>query len=113
PPPPPPPTAEAGKLPPGGVAVAPVSTVVLAVDGNYSPTVLELRRTLESQRSTLAPHTLHVLESSLAIINAAIHEARAALAADPANVALVDVLTAGYERKVDLLQRATRLSPSL
>jgi anti-sigma factor RsiW len=91
----------------------PVANVVRAVDANYASTVSELRATLSAQRPVLAPSTIRVLEHSLAVIDTAIAEARAALSSDPANSALLDVLSAQYERKVDLLQRATKLSPSL
>ena len=90
-----------------------VSRVVLAVDGNYEPTLSDLRETLDGQRGRLAPHTVRVLEHSVAVIDSAIAEAREALAADPASVVLVEILAAQYERKVDLLQRATQLSPSI
>ena len=90
-----------------------MSRVVLAVDGNYQPTLAGLRETLDEQRDLLAPSTVRVLEHSVAVIDSAIAEARSALAADPANVMLVEILAAQYERKVDLLQRATRLSPSM
>lgn len=91
----------------------PVSHVVLAVEGNYEPTLADLRETLDGQRDRLAPNTVRVLEHSVAVIDSAIAEARAALAADPASVVLVEILAAQYERKVDLLQRATQLSPSI
>lgn len=90
-----------------------VTPAVLAVDGNYARTLADLRATLQAQRSTLAPQTVRVVERSLAVIDSAIVEARAALAADPANGVLVEILAAQYERKVDLLQRATRLSSEL
>jgi anti-sigma factor RsiW len=95
------------------IAEAPASPVVYAVDKNYVATIRELRATLDTQRATLAPSTVRTLERSLSVIDDAIAEARAALAADPANQALVDILAARYERQVDLLQRATELSPSL
>ena len=82
------------------------------VDANYAITVDELRRTLDAQRATLAPSTVRVVERSLATIDSAIAEARTALAADPANEVLVRILSTHYERKVDLLQRATELSSS-
>jgi anti-sigma factor RsiW len=87
--------------------------VVLAVDRNYASTVAELRATLDTQRPALAPSTVRTVERSLAVIDSAIAEAREALASDPANQALVDILSAHYERKVDLLQRASELSSSL
>ena len=92
---------------------APSTAALLAVDRNYVATIRELRATLETERAHLAPGTVKTLEASLAVIDAAIAEARAALAADPANPVLVDLLASHYERQVDLLQRATELSPSL
>lgn len=93
-----------------GVPATPAS--VAAVEQSYQGSIAELRRTLETQRGSLSPATIQVLERSLAIIDTAIAEARTALAADPANRALADVLSAQYEHKVGLLQRATKLSPS-
>lgn len=113
------PNAKVMSLPTNGVSRATsdversTSDVVLAVDGNYIATLTELRRTIETQRATLAPSTIRVLEHTIAVCDSAIAEARAALASDPANVALVEILSAQYERKVELLQRATRLSPSI
>ncbi len=92
--------------------VAAVSPVVLAVEDCYSPAIRDLRRTLDQQRGTLAPATISVVERSLVTIDNAIAEARAALASDPANQALVQILSAQFEHKVELLQRATQLSSS-
>jgi hypothetical protein len=91
----------------------PVSPVLFAVDKNYVVTIRELRAALAAQRASLAPSTVQTVERSLKVIDDAIAEARAALAADPANQALVDILASHYERQVDLLQRATELSSSL
>jgi hypothetical protein len=49
------------------------------------------------------------LERTLRVIDEAIAEARAALAADPSNRTLLDVLSANYEQKVELLRRASEL----
>ena len=100
------------KLPPATATATSSSMHVLAVEKNYAATVAELRQTLEAQRSTLSPNTIAVLERSMAAIDGAIAEARAALADDPANQMLVGILSANYERKVELLQRVTELSPS-
>lgn len=88
------------------------SPVVLAVAQNYEPTLADLRRTLEQQRSTLSPATLQVIEKAVATCDTAIAEARAALASDPANQSLLQILSAQFEHKVELLQRATQLSSS-
>jgi hypothetical protein len=83
---------------------------VLAVAQNYEPTLADLRRTLDQQRTTLSPATLQVIEKAVATCDTAIAEARAALASDPANQSLLQILSAQFEHKVELLQRATQLS---
>ena len=88
----------------------PQSPVVLAVAQNYEPTLADLRRTLDQQRATLSPATLQVIEKAVATCDTAIAEARAALASDPANQSLLQILSAQFEHKVELLQRATQLS---
>jgi hypothetical protein len=93
-------------------APVPVRHVGGGVESSYSATLAELRRTLDTQRASLSPATVRVLERSLATIDTAIAEAREALASDPANEVLVKILSANYERKVELLQRATELSSS-
>lgn len=100
--------AKATKL----VPPAPSPVLLLAVERSYAETVAQLRQTLETQQATLSPATIRVLERTLATIDTAIAEARAALADDPANQALVDILSANYQHKVELLQRATELSSS-
>lgn len=91
-------------------ASAPLPAVLVAIDGNYREPLAELRRTLEVNRATLAPATIRVLEHSIAVCDTALAEARAALAADPANRGLVDMVAAQYEFKLNLLQRATKLT---
>jgi hypothetical protein len=100
----------------GAVVQSPValqqSPVVLAVAQNYEPTLADLRRTLDQQRASLSPATLQVIERAVATCDTAIAEARAALASDPANQSLLQILSAQFEHKVELLQRATQLSSS-
>jgi hypothetical protein len=78
-------------------------------ENEYLQTIAELRSTLQAQRSVLRPETVAAVERSLSVVDSAIEEARAALLSDPSNATLVDLLTASYERKVDLLRRATDL----
>lgn len=92
--------------------IAPTSPAVMSVEKNYTPALSQLRETLDAQRTSLSPSTVSVVERSLATIDTAIAEARVALASDPGNQALVEILSSNYERKVDLLQRATELAPS-
>lgn len=100
----------------GATVQSPVTThqspVVLAVEQSYAPTLADLRRTLDQQRASLSPATLQVIERAVATCDTAIAEARAALASDPANRALLRILSAQFEHKVELLQRATELSSS-
>jgi hypothetical protein len=65
-----------------------------------------LRAALLRDQAVLEPETVRVLEQSLARIDAALADARAALAADPANAVLAEMLQANYEKKLDLLRRA-------
>jgi len=103
--------AKAAKL--AATNAARVPAVLAAIEQNYAPTLTELRATLESQRRTLAPSTVRTLDHSLAVIDTAIAEARAALQADPGSADLVDLLSSSYQRKVDFLKRANSLSSSL
>ena len=88
----------------------PVAARALAVD--YETTITQLRETLDERRSHLDPRTVAKVEASLRVIDSAIAEARGALAADPANLTLIDLLAASYERKLELLRRASELPSS-
>ena len=81
-----------------------------AAEGKYVVTIEELRTAFEAQRSTLSPETVRTVDHSLAVIDSAITEARNALVADPGNRTLVDLLSATYQRKLDLLRRTSELS---
>jgi len=75
-----------------------------AVEQSYADAVAELERAIAEQRTNLAPATLQLLQSNLRTIDAALAEARAALAADPGNAMLNEMLRSGYERKLDVLR---------
>jgi len=79
------------------------------VESDYLRAVNDLSATLESERGTLSPETIAKLRESLRIIDTAILEARNALAADPANKTLIEMLANSYEQKVDLLKRTTEM----
>ena len=72
----------------------------------------QLSSALQSGDSQLAPETIAKLNESLRVIDAAILEARSALAADPANSAIVELLSGSYEQKLDLLRRTTEMARS-
>ena len=98
---------EPGPAPVAGTAPAPAAP---RFEARYVAETRELADLLERQRELLAPETVAVLERNLAIIDSAIADSRAALAADPSNGELELLLRAGYEQKVALLQQATRLA---
>ncbi len=77
------------------------------LEANYVAATDELSRLLYAQRASLAPETVRILEENLAIIDAALAEARAALRADPRNHALSVMVVAAFEKKLNLLRRAT------
>ena len=80
------------------------------IETDYIRTVNDLSAALEAHQSDLAPGTVVKLRESLRVIDAAIVEARAALAADPANRHLMEILSASYEQKVDLIRRTTEMA---
>ena len=79
-------------------------------ENNYLRTAAILQDLLDQQEASLAPETVAQLKASLRTIDEAILEARSALARDPANKMLVEMLTSSYRQKVDLLRRTTELT---
>ena len=79
-------------------------------ENNYLRTASMLQDLLDSQQSALAPETVAQLKASLRTIDEAILEARNALARDPANKMLVEMLSATYRQKVDLLRRSAEMT---
>lgn len=96
-------------LPPTA-GVIPAST--RAMDADLVQAARDLEQVLVEQRERLAPATIATLERNLAIIDQAIAESRAALAADPANRDLRALLLGAHRQKLDLLERATRSTRS-
>ena len=84
-----------------------------ATEAEYGRTIRELQIAVDAQRSTLNPRTVRTVEHSLAVVDTAIAEARAALVADPNNRTLVDLLASSYQRKLDLLRRTSELSSKI
>jgi anti-sigma factor RsiW len=92
-------------------AATPASFAAFTIEeNNYLRTVGVLQDVLDRQESALAPETVAQLKASLRTIDEAILEARNALARDPANRVLIDMLSANYRQKVDLLRRTTELT---
>lgn len=72
----------------------------------------QLRAALAQRQDQLSPATLEVVERNLNLIDQAIREIRQALDNDPENKELRHLLTASYQREVQLLRRATQLPQS-
>ena len=78
----------------------------------YERAAEELAETLEYRRKDLSPTALAVIEHNLRIIDEAIRETQAALAADPRNERVAELLWASWEKKIDLLERAAQHAES-
>jgi uncharacterized membrane protein len=79
-------------------------------DASYDLVIARLEQLLAQNRTALDTATVRVLEKNLEIIDRAIAEARAALAADPASAYLNHHLARTMRRKVDLLRQASALA---
>lgn len=72
----------------------------------YERSAAELAATLGRRAPRLDAETRATLERSLRTIDAAIEEARAELARDPANAGIRAFVEAAYRQKIDFLRRA-------
>jgi hypothetical protein len=79
-----------------------------AMADDYRQSMAELWSALRHQSGHLAPETVLVLEKNLTIIDAALRESQAALAADPSHKDLLKSVAAMEGAKVQLLRRALR-----
>jgi hypothetical protein len=75
----------------------------------YDQEIVKLRQIVRQRRSELDPKTVAVLEQSIAVIDSAIAQSRAALANDPASGFLATQLNHSLEKKVELLRTAALL----
>lgn len=106
-------SSEAPREAPRRSSSAPATLAEFTVlENDYIGTANRLAALLESDETQLSPETIAKLKASLRVIDAAILEARRALAADPANRELVEMLSASYNHKLDLLRRTTEMGRS-
>lgn len=94
------------------VAAAPAlqpAPALPAATAGYESTARDLAVALEAQRPALAPETIATVEAALRVVDSAIAEGRAALARDPGNAMLAELLAVTYRQKVDVLRRAVAL----
>ena len=80
---------------------------VRRVSDDYDRLDSELSALLEGQRGKLQPETIAKVERNLAVIDAAIAEIRQALAEDPGNEALHQLLKASYGQKSALVRQVS------
>ena len=94
-------------------AAAPAARTALAAihpaEQEYQRAIGDLETMLGQHRDKLAPQTVATLEANLKVIDKAIQESRAALAADPNSRELATMLSQSYDAKLDVLQRAVSL----
>ncbi len=95
---------------PGDAAPAPLPFP--AWEGEMTSASAALGATLEARRGELQPETVAVIEDNLRIIDTAIEDCRAALAADPADDRLEAAMLSAWQAKVGLLERAAALPPN-
>jgi hypothetical protein len=74
-----------------------------------APEIAQLQRTLNQKRVELDPSTVKIVEDNLALIDAAVKQARAALIRDPASGFLTEQLDNALQKKVELLRTVAML----
>jgi anti-sigma factor RsiW len=99
-----------GDAGPVAVVAAAVETPAGAIAVAYAPTVAQLERILAAERDRLQPETVATVEANLVILNQAIRDIEAALAADPAHRGNLESLDGMYQTKIDVLQQVLSLT---
>jgi anti-sigma factor RsiW len=94
----------------GQVAATSVGQPAPIEDERTGAVVAELEQALADNRALLDPSTIAVIESNLAILDAALGEARRALAEDPTSTYLNRHLADTMRRKLQLLRDANALA---
>ena len=91
-------------------AVDDVAAEWVAAEAAYVGAMRELEEALAGAMVELAPETAALIHDNLRVIDEAIRESRAALAADPGNRDVLPFLASMYEKKLDVLQQISRSS---
>jgi hypothetical protein len=92
-------------------AGTPATLAAFTIEENtYLRNVAVLQDLLDQQEGALAPETVAQLKASLRTIDEAILEARIALARDPANKMLIEMLSGTYRQKMDLMRRTAEMT---
>ncbi|MFI5311735.1 MAG: zf-HC2 domain-containing protein [Gemmatimonadales bacterium] len=90
----------------GATSLAPFATPASnpGAEETFDREIASMRAIVDARRSELDTATTRVVERNLKLIDAAITESKAALAADPASAFLLDQLTRAYDTKLRLLR---------
>ena len=92
-----------------GTRLASAQPAMSMAEPVFASEISKLRKIVRERRSQLDPKTVLVLEQSIAVIDSAIAQSRAALANDPASGFLATQLNHSLEKKVELLRTAALL----
>ncbi|HEV8600722.1 MAG TPA: zf-HC2 domain-containing protein [Gemmatimonadales bacterium] len=95
-----------------GTAAIQQAITLSPLEAQYASAAAELGVALARARGQLAPETIAIIERNLAVIDSALAESRRALAGDPHNAMLEQLVIAAWRQKMDFLRRATALSPA-
>ncbi len=102
----------ARRAPRGALASRAVQPVSTSSEIAIADEIDKLQQLLGERRSQLEPETVKVVEDNLAIIDAAVAQARAAIARDPASGFLSERLENALHKKVQLLRTVALLRSS-
>ncbi len=94
------------------LAAASDEPAAAAADLAYGAEIRQLQSVLAERRQELDPATVKIVEDNLRLIDIAVRQARAALAADPASAFLADQLNKALEKKAGLLRTVALLPAS-
>jgi len=92
------------------VAVSTAEPAVEAWEAEILQTNAELLAHLDAEEHAMDPELVSVIRENLVIMDNAIETVRAAMDADPNNTQLVADLAFVYQRKLDLLRRASEIA---
>ena len=93
---------------PKGTALASAKPIS-AADAALAPEIEQLQTMLKQRRDQLDPSTIKVVEDNLALIDAAVQQARAALMRDPASGFLTERLDNALQKKIELLRTVAQM----
>ena len=94
---------------PSGARLVSANRATDAADPVFAGEISMLRKIVRERRAQLDPKTVAVLEQSIAVMDSAIAQSRAALTKDPASGFLATQLNHSLEKKVELLRIAALL----